>query len=133
MKNKKGNNIEIITSWDDFKDEDVLLLNLLDKYDLPAIFYIPYKEIVDPEKLKLAKKVAEKFEIGGHSVNHTILTNIHNAELYSEVVDCKSKLEEELGVKVNSFCYPRGRYNDKVIAVLKKAGYTNYTRHEMIF
>ncbi|GAG34678.1 unnamed protein product, partial [marine sediment metagenome] len=84
MKSKKK--VKIITSWDDFKDEDVLVLNLLDKYKLPAIFYIPYNEILNPEKLELARRVAKNYEIGSHTVNHTILTNIHNANLYSEIM-----------------------------------------------
>ena len=125
MKNKKGNKIEIITSWDDFRKEDERLIELLIKYEIPAIFYIPYKEILKPEKLELAKLASQYFEIGGHTVNHYILTAIEPAEMYSELTDGKSLLEEALGVEVTSFCYPRGRYNEKVIDMLKKVGYTN--------
>lgn len=125
IKNKKGNNIVITTSWDDFREADERLLNLLYLYNLPATIYIPYKEVLEKHKLKLAKLASEYCEIGSHTINHPVLTKIPKPEQYAEIIDSKSMLEDLLGVEVKSFCYPKGRYNDKIVNILRNAGYTS--------
>jgi peptidoglycan/xylan/chitin deacetylase (PgdA/CDA1 family) len=43
--------------------------------------------------------------------------------LRKEVVESKQVLEKQLGIKVNAFAYPFGIYNEKVLAMVKEAGY----------
>jgi peptidoglycan/xylan/chitin deacetylase (PgdA/CDA1 family) len=54
--------------------------------------------------------------IGGHSTNHEILPQLNAEQLESEIADCKSWLERQLGRRVHHFCYPDGAYNTQVLS-----------------
>lgn len=50
-------------------------------------------------------------EIGGHTVNHPILTQIDDHQARSEIVDNKAHLEDIVREKITLFAYPNGRPN----------------------
>ena len=66
-------------------------------------------------------------EIGGHTVNHPILTRIDDDMARSEIVDNKAHLESIIGQPVRLFAYPNGRrptdYDDRHVALVADAGY----------
>jgi peptidoglycan/xylan/chitin deacetylase (PgdA/CDA1 family) len=67
------------------------------------------------------------FDVGGHTVNHSILSHLSSAYRRDEINNCLSKLLEELGHPVNLFSYPEGQeqhFNNEVIDDLKRAGVT---------
>jgi peptidoglycan/xylan/chitin deacetylase (PgdA/CDA1 family) len=51
-------------------------------------------------------------EFGAHTVNHPILTRIPLEQVRKEVVESKSRIEEELGTPVPGFAYPNGQAAD---------------------
>lgn len=63
-------------------------------------------------------------EIGGHSVTHPILTTLNETEIRAEVAGCRRDLELRLGVPVNTFCYPNGSLDERVVKATRGAGYT---------
>jgi peptidoglycan/xylan/chitin deacetylase (PgdA/CDA1 family) len=66
-------------------------------------------------------------EIGSHTINHPILSRVEEKDLIEELAVSKKILEERLGKKVSSFCYPNSRpadINELVLKHVKKAGYT---------
>lgn len=63
-------------------------------------------------------------EIGCHTMNHPKLNKIPDHRLASEILDSKALLEDQLGAEITSFCYPKGRYNEKIIDRVKAAGYS---------
>ena len=70
---------DFITSWDDGRYQDFRLAELLKKYEIPAIFYIPVNCEIDKDGIL---KLAKDFEIGSHTLTHALLTRISldNAE-----------------------------------------------------
>ncbi len=63
--------------------------------------------------------------IGSHTCTHPKLSQIPAEQARQELVESKSKLEEGLGITVDSFCYPYGRfYNQEVVNLVQEAGYT---------
>jgi peptidoglycan/xylan/chitin deacetylase (PgdA/CDA1 family) len=66
-------------------------------------------------------------EIGGHSVNHPILTKIVPIDWQSEIKDCKTQLESIIEKPVRYFAYPNGKLDidfDKQHALfVKECGY----------
>lgn len=117
---KKGKEIELVTSWDDGCLSDLRLAELLRKYKLPAIFYIPVKcELSKHDICVLAKD----FDIGGHTINHKILRGLDPDEAYCELKDSKDYLEDLTGQKIHSLCYPRGRYDNSIINIVQEIGY----------
>jgi peptidoglycan/xylan/chitin deacetylase (PgdA/CDA1 family) len=118
---EEGKQIEVILSFDDGKKQDIRLADLLMKYNLSAIFYIPsrVRELSDKE----VRELSEYFAIGGHTENHRYLSQIPLPEAECEVVEGKQALEALIGAKVTSFCYPRGRYTKSVKDIVRDAGF----------
>ena len=63
-------------------------------------------------------------EIGSHTATHPDLTAISSTEAAVEIERSKKDLESLLGSKkVRTFTYPYDHYNDKIIELVKRAGY----------
>lgn len=63
------------------------------------------------------------FEIGCHSMTHLYLTDLDDDSLRREVCDSKTQLEQIIQQSVDHFSCPGGRYNRRVIALAREAGY----------
>jgi len=62
--------------------------------------------------------------IGSHTVTHSNLTSIGNNKLiYDELSISRQKLEMLFGVKINSLCFPRGRFSNNIVNLAFNAGY----------
>ena len=65
-------------------------------------------------------------EIGSHTMNHPILSQIDTREVLLEISESKRRIEERLEKPIQSFCYPNGRTKDitaEVVDTVKSAGY----------
>lgn len=80
-----------------------------------------------PEPLMDATQVrdwlAAGHEIGSHSLTHRNLPRLNSAEAREQIFAAKKKLEDAFGVAVRHFCYPHGRWNEAVAALVAEAGY----------
>ena len=114
--------ISISFSWDDGTTYDIKLANLMSKYDIKAIFFIPNTNWEQPYIKK--EEIKELFnlgmEIGGHTVSHRYLTTIEKEKIENEVKDNQFYLEDVIGETVDMFCYPGGFYNDYIENIVKK-------------
>ena len=65
--------------------------------------------------------------IGGHTVNHPILTRLDDAAARAEIVDGKAQLESILDEPISLFAYPNGRpdqdYARRHAEMVRDAGY----------
>jgi peptidoglycan/xylan/chitin deacetylase (PgdA/CDA1 family) len=116
----------VTTSWDDGDPLDLKLADLLRARGLPGTFYSPFRGHHGSQTLgasQLRSLASEGFEVGGHTMSHTVLPELSSAELAWEVGVCKRRLEDILGRRVRTFCYPKGRFNANVIRHVKEAGY----------
>ena len=66
---------------------------------------------------------ADGVSIESHTVTHPILTNIEQTDLDFEMRTAKTRLEEQLGRRVDHFCYPNGSLNEPVRQAAENAGY----------
>ncbi len=65
------------------------------------------------------------FEVGGHTVNHEIMSYLDDEALAWEIDGCLDTLEKELDRRVDLFSYPEGQaehYSQRVIDALKSRG-----------
>jgi peptidoglycan/xylan/chitin deacetylase (PgdA/CDA1 family) len=80
---------------------------------------------------QLRQMAGQGHEIGAHTVHHPKLHQLPVEEVRREVFQCKSDLEAQLNVPVESFAYPRGRYTPIVKELVRAAGFTSaVTIHE---
>jgi len=69
---------------------------------------------------------AAGIEIGCHSVNHPILSQLSAAEQRNEIFGARDRIASETGTAPTSFAYPNGStrdYNDTTMAILREAGF----------
>ena len=65
-------------------------------------------------------------EIGSHSVSHPILASVTDEESWHELTASRAHIEEGLGAKVVSFCFPNGKpgdYRQSQVRQVRNAGY----------
>jgi peptidoglycan/xylan/chitin deacetylase (PgdA/CDA1 family) len=66
-------------------------------------------------------------EIGSHTLNHPILSKVRDERrLREEIVGSREAIEERIGDRVATFCYPNGKPGDideRVVTVVKEARY----------
>ncbi len=63
------------------------------------------------------------FEIGCHSLTHPYLPDLNNVRLREETAGAKGRLEQITGVAGEHFSCPGGRFDRRVIAAVKAAGF----------
>ena len=69
--------------------------------------------------------MAEGFHFGGHSQTHKKLIVIPEEEARNEVEKGKRDLENLLQRPVRSFAYPFGDFNERIIEMVRAAGFTS--------
>ncbi|HZQ51581.1 MAG TPA: polysaccharide deacetylase family protein [Bryobacteraceae bacterium] len=116
----------VTTSWDDGHPADLRLAEMLSRHNLPATFYVPVigpdgKPTLQSNGIRSLRRAG--FEIGAHTICHTILTGIPQTRVRTEVFDSKAVLEDTLGEPITMFCYPKGRFDRHTVACLREAGY----------
>jgi peptidoglycan/xylan/chitin deacetylase (PgdA/CDA1 family) len=122
----------MILSVDDGCASDVRLADLAQKYEIETIFYWP----VEMHSLALSKgyqplnygdayQIAQKHEIGSHTITHPHLTDLPLMEATYEIIASKTMLQQLFDVKVKKFCYPRGYANDQLNQIVL-AHYESY-------
>lgn len=116
----------LVTSWDDGHPLDIKLANMLDTYGIPATFYIPLRNIQNKPVMnaKQIKELSERYEVGGHTINHVNLTTLSEEELVLEIIQGKIMLEDIVEKSLQSFCYPFGAYTDSIKQMVRDGGYT---------
>lgn len=119
----------IITFDDGYGDFYTDVFPILKKYNISATAYIISGGLDRPNYMTTAqlKEVAESglVEVGAHTVHHRNLKSIPVTEAKLEIEKSREDLENLLGIKVVSFAYPYGGFNDEVAQLVKKIGFTN--------
>lgn len=128
--------MNVFFSWDDGAEEDVKLMELHCKYNIPGMFFVPTKN--REGRKVIDKNIIKKFDsniifFGGHTQNHTYLTKIPINYVKSEVEDNKKYLEDIVGHEIKHFCLPGGAYNADILSIIKPMFSTIRTADTMNF
>ena len=62
--------------------------------------------------------------IGSHGWTHALLTHCSAQQLGKELLDPRLALEDKLGTSITTMSLPGGRYNKRILAACREAGYT---------
>lgn len=72
-----------------------------------------------------ARDLAERgWEIGSHGLAHPSLPQCSERTLEEEIRGSKALIEERIGRRVTSFCYPYGDFDPRAVETVARAGYT---------
>lgn len=103
-------------------------LPLLERHDTRAHFFITAgwtgsrAQYMEPRHLRALHEAGQT--IGAHGWTHTLLTRCSAAQLWHELRDARSALEDHIGAPVTSMSLPGGRSNATVMQACREAGYT---------
>lgn len=114
----------VTTSWDDGHPMDIKLAGLLSDYGIKGTFYVApnnrERAVMGVADLRALNK---QFEIGAHTLTHPDLRRLNHRQLDKEIAGSKLGIESALGTPVRMFCYPKGKYNRRVLRAVASAGF----------
>jgi peptidoglycan/xylan/chitin deacetylase (PgdA/CDA1 family) len=67
--------------------------------------------------------IASGWEVDSHTLTHPDLTTLSDAALRRELTSSRRQIQARFGVPARFFCYPSGRFDARVLAAVKAAGY----------
>lgn len=118
-----------VLSFDDgYEDFYYYAFPLLKKYNIKSTMYVIYNFI--GRKGFLNKKQLDELvksgivEIGSHTLDHVYLSQVAVPSADQQIRESKKLLSELLNIRIETFAYPFGGYNDQVAAIARDAGYT---------
>lgn len=123
----------LLASWDDGAKTDLRMAELMQKYNIPTIFYWPSKlgnhKNTGKAKSFLSteecKELSKNFEIGSHSMTHQFMNKLSIAKIANEIHESRKFWQDTTGQPIDSFAYPKNSLNSLTKALVKGAGYTN--------
>ncbi len=136
MRFPEGRAKALTLSYDDGVEQDLHLMEILDRYGLKATFnlisgcFAPEDKVYPAGTIHrrlTASKVAEAYgknghEVAVHSLTHPFLETLPAANVAYEIVRDRENLEKMFGVIVRGMAYPMGTFSDEVVSVLRSCG-----------
>lgn len=129
----------ILTFDDGYLDTFELAIPALLEFDMRAVIFVMGDRILkranwDKDEEMTGSKLMTNdqiltasslgFEIGAHSMNHQNLTKLSEIELREEIMDSMKSIESILGKRIQSFAYPYGSTDERIIRITEECGFT---------
>ena len=119
----------MITFDDGWENQFRYAFPIVQKYNVPAVFYI-YSNVINKrvfmtwDQIKGMGKM--NMIIGDHTASHPQLPKVtSDASLQGEIAGSKKIIEAQIGKTIDTFAYPYGAYNAADVNDVKQAGYTS--------
>ncbi len=120
----------ILTFDDGYRDLYTTAFPILRAHSFKAVAYLVSGFLDAPNNVtrdQVLEMDHNGVEIGAHTFSHVDLTKTSNDELTHQLVDSKADLQALVGHPVVDFCYPAGRFDNRVVGAVRAAGYQTAT------
>jgi peptidoglycan/xylan/chitin deacetylase (PgdA/CDA1 family) len=98
------------------------LLNLLDKYNVKATFFV--RGLWAKEHPNLATEIVNRgHDLENHSLTHGHMNTMTDAEVQNEILKTTDIIRETTGFLPQLFRPPYGEYDKRILRILKEEGY----------
>jgi peptidoglycan/xylan/chitin deacetylase (PgdA/CDA1 family) len=121
-----------VTSWDDGHPLDLRVADLLSRHGLAGTFYVPRQSGREMMTAGQVRGLAERFEVGAHTLTHVDLTTVDDARARDEVAGSRRWIEEVTGHPCSTFCFPGGRFRARHVDFVREAGFTGARTVELL-
>lgn len=123
-----SSNSAVLTFDDGYEDFYTDVFPLLKKYNMRATLYVAYN-FIGKKGFLTESQITELIEsdlveIGSHTLDHFALKSIKVNTAREQIVGSKKKLEERFGIKIKTFAYPYGSFDNTVEELVKEASYS---------
>ncbi len=126
----------ITFSYDDGVEQDLQLLQILNRYGLKATFNVNtglddkseswvYKDWLEVKRLNLQehRDAYKGHEIAVHTLTHPNICLLDDETLERELLGDRENIERIFGAQAVGFAYPYGAYDDRVVEKLRQYGF----------
>lgn len=116
----------VVTFDDAWRDTYEHALEVLVEHRIPATVYVPTAYLGRPNfvaRSQVLELADTGVDIGAHTRTHPDLRGCTEHELDEELAGSRADLEDLLGRPIETFCYPFGLYDDRVVAGVARAGF----------
>lgn len=127
----EGKSGAITSSWDDGRDHDRRLVEIFNCHGLKATWNLNSCWHVDGNELFVSQEeiatLYQGHEVAGHSYTHPSLNELSPDAMLQELVENRRYLESLVGYPVKGFALPNGRWDSRVVEMLRCCGFA-YSR-----
>jgi peptidoglycan/xylan/chitin deacetylase (PgdA/CDA1 family) len=142
LRGERAGRVAVLTLDDGYADNVENALPVLLRHGFRATCYVASGEIGgynswDAADLGVRKPIMTGsqlrawhdagMEVGAHTRTHPFLSTLGEREIREEVLGSRADLEDRLGVQVTQFCYPYGDHDERVVGVVRAAGFAAAT------
>lgn len=121
----------VITIDDGYRDLYQQAFPIAQSLNVPITAYIPSALVGEPAYVNWQQlqelSQSPLVTIGSHTRVHADLGTLDRESQWIEIADSKRELEAHLGIAIEHFCYPYGRYNALTMELVREAGYRSAT------
>ena len=116
----------ILTSWDDGHPLDLRIGEMLIKHGLAGTFFVPIQNREGDAVMTGAemRELDSAHEVASHTRTHRYLLSCSSSDALAEIETGKQQLEDFLGHSVEGFCYPGGKFDQKISRMVRNAGFS---------
>jgi peptidoglycan/xylan/chitin deacetylase (PgdA/CDA1 family) len=120
----------VVLTFDDGYPEDYANVRpLLARRHWPGVLNLAVQNLLDRKLTvpQIRALIRDGWEIDAHTLTHPDLTTLGRAGLRREVAGSRAWIRRRFHVPVDFFCYPSGRYDARVLAAVRAAGFLGAT------
>jgi peptidoglycan/xylan/chitin deacetylase (PgdA/CDA1 family) len=119
----------VLTFDDGYRQDFTRARPLLAQRHWPGVLNLAVRNLLDGKLTvrQIRQMIRQGWEIDAHTINHIDLTTLGGSSLRHEVAGSRAWIRRRFRVAVDFFCYPSGRYDARVIAAVRAAGFLGAT------
>jgi peptidoglycan/xylan/chitin deacetylase (PgdA/CDA1 family) len=119
----------VLTFDDGYREDFTNVRPLLAARHWPGVLNLAVRNLLDRKLTvpEIRALIRSGWEIDAHTINHLDLTTLGTSDLRHEVAGSRAFIRRRFHLPVDFFCYPSGRYDSRVLAAVRAAGFLGGT------
>jgi peptidoglycan/xylan/chitin deacetylase (PgdA/CDA1 family) len=122
----------VLTFDDGFRSDATVAMPILRRLRWPGVLYLQAgalktRGVQGMSRHAVRAVLRNGWELGSHTIDHVDVTTLGPRRLRYEIGSSRRYFERTFGVRVESFCYPGGRFDHAAVGEVERAGYATAT------
>jgi peptidoglycan/xylan/chitin deacetylase (PgdA/CDA1 family) len=122
----------VLTFDDGYRSDATVALPVLRRAGWPAVLYLEAGALKTRGAQGMSRHAVRTvlragWELGSHTIDHVDVSTLGPRRLRYEIGYSRHYFERIFGVRIESFCYPGGRFDHAAVREVERAGYATAT------